>query len=213
MMRFRTGFMMLVVSGLFAGSALAQQGVFVVDGQAIGLLAQTKVQKDLKLDEGQVKKAAEASAKATAKLIEVGKKAREAEKATKGAGAEILRDSRPNIAVAYKKEIASFLKAEQLKQLRSITIKMTHWQVFNDPDLRDELKLTVEQRAKVKAILKNMQTEMLAISRAMSLPKAAQTDVAMRAKELNDRTLGEIVAILDDAQKKQWREMQDEPLK
>jgi hypothetical protein len=216
----RPWIMALVLTALIASSASAQQaakkagagpqGVFFTKGQPIGLLSNPQVQKELNLGVEQVKKAATAAESAMSRQREAAQVASKLEEATPGAFKESMDVAMFAIADDYKQELATFLRPEQLKKLREITIKRFGWAVFQDLDLRKDLKVTKEQNAKMDEILAEKQKQQGEISRRLRVPETRQ-EATKLSLELNKKTLSDLVSVLNEDQKQLWQEMQPPP--
>ena len=206
----RPWIMALALTTVLAASASAQMQTFLSNGQAIGLLTDPKNQKELNLDEEQVKKAVATTEAALKRVREMRDEARELESKTPGAGVEALAKQKGVVAADYKKAIAAILKPEQLKKLREITIRQIQHKIFEDPEVRSEFKLTQEQHAKIKEIDARFQKQMQENSRLMLNPET-RVPASLQSREISRRVKEDVLEVFTEEQKIQWEVMHGPP--
>lgn len=103
------------------------------------------------------------------------------------------------------------LTGDQLKRLRQVELQQEGTIALGQPEVGKELKLTLEQRKQFETLMKALQKEI------EPLIKEAQSggnpeEIRPRVWKLRRETEKKIEAILDDAQKKQWKEMLGTPI-
>jgi hypothetical protein len=204
--------------GGFGGGAGGFGGVgFLIRNEA--------VQKELKMDKDQADKAAEAVKKVTdkhaddfAKLRDVAQEERRAktQELTKTVNEETL------------KAVGEVLKPEQMARLKQIELQRAGFAAYTRPEVQTALKLSDEQKEKVKTISEEANKQ---IREAMGAggqggrPRgqggaggagrgqgrggfgAGNEKVTAIRKETNEK----IVAVLTDDQKKSWKELTGAP--
>jgi len=104
------------------------------------------------------------------------------------------------------KALADVLKPEQIKRLKQIQLQRQGTFAFMSPDTQMELKLTDDQKDKIKTIGDDARQEMGALFEEQD-QAARQKKMAAFQKE----TMEKITAVLTDDQKKTWKEMTGEP--
>ena len=199
---------------LMAGSASAQQGrgggfgggMGMGMGGHVNLLGNPGVQKELKLDEGQIEKATALMTETREKMMEIGSQLGDLqgpERFTK------MRELAKPIQDEALKTAGAFLKPEQLKRLHQIEIQQRGPAgALADAEIAKKLKVTAEQETKVKAIMAEMQEGMNELRAA-----AGQDRQAMMQKftALRKETNAKVVALMSEEQQKMWKEMTGEP--
>lgn len=202
---------------LMAGPASAQQGrggggfgggmgMGMGMGGHVNLLGNPGVQKELKLDEGQIEKSTELVAETREKMMALGSQIGDLqgpERMTK------MRELAKPIQDEALKTAGAFLKPEQLKRLHQIEIQQRGPSgALADAAIAKKLKVTPEQETKVKAIMAEMQEGMNELRAA-----AGQDRQAMMQKftALRKETNAKVVALMSEEQQKMWKEMTGEP--
>jgi hypothetical protein len=166
------------------------------------------VQKELKLSDEQVKKAEEAL-----------KRIREKHKTELAAARELPEDEgREKIEILTKtiikeqmKAISDILSDEQVKRLKQVSLQALGELAFNDPEIQNDLRLTDDQKQRIKKIQEDAYHERQSIRN--SEPEAAHSrGVQEKIKALNKETLKKSLDVLTDDQKKAWKDMTGMPL-
>jgi hypothetical protein len=171
------------------------------------LLSNKSVQEELKLDEKQAEGATKIAADSRAKRQEAMQGAQGLE------GQERLNkmtELMKPINEETEKAVAALLKPEQLKRYKEIELQQRGVQAFGNADLQTELKLTDEQKEKIRAIQQEY-----APGRGRGAgggggggdPAAARERMLARRKEAMDK----VMAVLNDDQKKAWNEKIGKP--
>jgi len=191
---------------LLAAPASAQQGRggFGFGGGSMILLA-PNVQKDLKLSDEQVGKIQDT-------LQEVREK-----HADDFAG---LRDLSPeerqekmsalNKTIGGELKKALALSPEQSKRFDQISLQSRGIMAFSDPAVAGKLKLTDEQKSKVREIAEASRGQRGAFNKDASQEEreAARKKFAETSKE----NMSKVLATMSDDQKKAWKELTGEPI-
>jgi Spy/CpxP family protein refolding chaperone len=187
----------LAVLALASSPALAQQrgqfggGFFV---SPLMLLGQESVQKELKLTDDQVKK-----------VQELTEKQRDAFRDFQNLDQDERRKKMQEIGQANQKAIGGILKEGQLKRLKQITWQQQGAGAFRDAEVASALKLTDEQKQKMRDIQQSAFGEMRDLGRDEEARKKRQEIL----KATNDKLL----ALLTPEQKDKLKEMTGEPFK
>jgi Spy/CpxP family protein refolding chaperone len=209
--------LLTAIAGFLTQSAFAQppergggrRGGFrggMAAGQVGMLLRNESVQKELKLDKDQVTKVNEAIEKVSqqhqgefAKLRELSSPE---ERRTKGqelgqaASADAL------------KSVSDILNKDQLARLKQIELQQSFAEAFTRTDVADALKLTDEQKTKIKTIIEDARKE---AQEARQGGGGFGQGGFQRMLEMRKQTADKAVAVLTDDQKKTWKEMTGEP--
>ncbi len=164
------------------------------------------VQQELKLDEVQKKKAEVVMNDLKAKMA--------------AQRAEILAVPQPErfkksaemaqpIVEAACKEVDGFLKPEQLKRLTQIEFQFQGFQALNDPEVKAKLKLTPQQEDEIN----QLRTEMVKTTTALARDRRDDPATAMKkAGMARQAVIDKIPSVLDENQKKVWKELAGEPI-
>jgi len=138
------------------------------------------------------------------------------------------------ITPEIRKQTEAELTADQKKRLKQIDIQMQGMTVFADPDgknafgqpysetqkatmkeVADALKLTDSQKTKIKDIASEYTKDRDAIRKDVFGDKKGfggfdpekQKDFQTKAGKLTTETMGKVAEVLDDTQKKAWKEL------
>ncbi len=196
----------LGLAALLANPAWAQGRGFGMGGMGgPGLAGNKSVQDELKVDDKQKDQIKEV----TDKLAE---KRREAQQAANDVeGAERFQKVRELMQPANdeaNKALATILKPEQLKRFKQITLQAQGAQAFASPEVQADLKLTDEQKEKIKGINDDAGQQMRDIFQNAGDDRAAARE---KIVALRKETIEKIVGALTDEQKKTWKEKTGEP--
>jgi len=175
-------------------------------GGGAGMLVGNKgVQKEIKATDEQVTKLDALAAETREKMTEARSK-------TEGLEGE----ERRNKAMEINREInagvmtslGSILKPEQTKRFEQISLQSRGIQAFADPKVAEGLKITDEQKEKLKGINES------ANEQRRELMQGFQDDregTMKKLAEFNKELMGKVAALMTDDQKKAWKEMTGEP--
>jgi Spy/CpxP family protein refolding chaperone len=195
----------LGVAVLLACPAPAQQrqrGGFGFGG--LGFLVQNEgVQKELKLDKEQIDKAKDAVQKVREKHQDEFAKLRDLGREE---AFEKMQAINKTVTQETVKALEDILKPEQLKRLKQIELQQRGYVAFSDPEVQKSLKLTDEQKGKIKTIVEDAGKEMRELFQGGDF-QAAQKKMPALRKE----TMDKVSAILKDDQKQAWKDMTGQP--
>jgi Spy/CpxP family protein refolding chaperone len=201
----RTGRLVVVLalSMMVAGTAMAQRGFGRGMGGGAQLLRRPEVQAELKLTDDQ-----------KTKVTEMLQKLRESQQAR----FQDLRDASPEerqkimteMQAEQMKQVNAILNTDQQKRFKEISLQQQGYSALAQPAVADELKLTDDQKSKLKDILQKQQESMREIFQSAGGDRAAaQEKMQTLRKETDDK----IAALLTDDQKNQWKAMLGSPFK
>jgi hypothetical protein len=199
------GFVGMALVALLAGPALAQGRGFGGMGTVSALIGNESVQKELKLDAGQVTKANDLAEKNREKFAELREQLQSVDQSERMA--KRLELMRP-INAATVKALGDFLKPEQITRLTQISYQAQGAMSFLEPDVAKKLNLTDSQKTEIQAISTDAMQEMREIF------QSAGDDREAAMKKLNEHrmaTLAKVTTKLNDEQQKTWKELTGEP--
>jgi len=213
---------------LLAGPALAQQqkgqrgqggrggfGMGMGMGGGFGFLVNNEgVQKELKLDQEQVDKLKQAVQSVMEKHADDFATLRDASpEERREKGQEIGRKVNDETLAA----VNDILKPDQLKRLKEIELQQAGTQAFARPDVEKALKLTSDQKDKIKTISEDAAKEIRASfggggggGAGAANPQAFQA-AREKMNTVRKESLERVLAVLNDDQKTSWKEMTGKP--
>jgi hypothetical protein len=188
---------------LLASPALAQRGRggFGGMGGAGMLLNVEKVQKDLKLDADTVKKAQDA-------LTKVREDNRDEFAKLRDASAEERTAILKKINEANDKALEGVLSKDQMKRLKQIERQFAGVRMFQLEEVQKALKLTDDQKGKIKEITDDLQKE----QQDLFSGGKPDADALKKFQTMQKDALANAVKILKDDQKKEYKELTGEPI-
>jgi len=188
-----------LVLTLAQGVARAQGFFGGFRGNPLMLLGQESVQKELKLNDEQVKKLDELRQKSREKFQEI------------FGGDEAERPKKmQELNEENRKAITALLSPEQSKRLKEITYQQRGGSALADPEVAKALNLSEEQQQKVKTI--NEETN--AAMRELFTPgQAPDEDARNKMNDLRKSSGEKLLALLSADQKTKWTELQGESFK
>jgi Spy/CpxP family protein refolding chaperone len=161
------------------------------------LLNSEDVQKDLKLTDEQ-----------KTKVKDFQTKRMEAMRELFSGGERPDREKMQEIRKKNQEEDAKFLKdaltADQNKRLKQIGYQTAGVMVFSNPDVQSQLKLTDEQKEKIKEIGDQMRKDMQDLRSGGGRPTPEQTK---KMEALRKEAKDKVTDVLTADQKKTWEEM------
>lgn len=174
-------------------------------GGGINLLSNKSVQKELKLTDEQIEKADKAATEMREKMMG---KFQELQDLDREERQEKMQAITKEMATETKKLTDELLKPEQAKRLGQISLQQRGTSAFADPEIQAKLKMTDEQKNKVKDLNEETMATMQELRQgfqddregAMKKIQALQAEVAAKA-----------LAMMTDEQKGLWKEMTGEP--
>lgn len=105
------------------------------------------------------------------------------------------------------KGLPDVLNPDQVKRFKQITLQTQGVRAFSDETVQKELKLTDDQKDKIKTINDDMRQEMQSVFSGGGDPQENRKKMQTLQKE----TMEKVSAVLTDDQKKTWKEMTGEP--
>ena len=105
------------------------------------------------------------------------------------------------------------LKEDQSKRLHQLALQQEGaFALFNGaPEIAKALKITDDQRKQFKAVIQDMQKKIEPLIKEVQAGGDAQ-EIRPKAMKIRKEHMGQIEALLTDAQRKQWKEMLGKPL-
>lgn len=117
----------------------------------------------------------------------------------------------------YAKEFATVLKPEQVTRLKQIQTQVGGAAAFRSPDVQDALKLTADQKEKIKEIGDEAGKEMRELFQDIGFKpgeapdKDKMAELQKKMAAVQKETMTKTVAALTDDQKKTWKDLTGEP--
>ena len=164
------------------------------------LLSNKSVQKELKVSDEQVEKLNTLATETMAKN-------RERFQGLQDATPEERQSKMREAQAELTKSLDGVLKPEQVKRFNQIELQVGGLMVFNQPRVAEALKVTDEQKEKIRGIAEEARG-------AMPSREDAQADPAAAMKKRTEITKGateKVMALMTEDQKKEWKELTGEP--
>ncbi len=194
--------------GLMSAPALAQGGRGGAGGFGAGpgmLLSNKGVQEELKASDEQVKKLDTLAEETRSKNRENMAKLKDA---TKEERREKMQALGAETNAEINKSLADILKPEQVKRFHQIQLQASGMNAFSTPRVQKALKLTDDQKTKIREITEDTQRETReAFTSAGDDRQAAMTKIT----ELRKDAMTKVNALLTDDQKSSWKELTGDP--
>jgi Spy/CpxP family protein refolding chaperone len=205
MVRFGKVALALAISVYAVNSAVAQRpggGGGMGRGGIAGQLAENKqLQDELKLDKEQIDKIKTALGKVREDMKDDLAKLRE-----EGTSREDRQAIGKKLAEATNKALADVLKPEQTKRLQQIENQMMGLRLFSQEKVQSALKLTDEQKDKIKAIGEENQKKMAELREGGFNPENLK-----KMTELRKESMAAAVKLLNEEQKKTYEDLVGKP--
>jgi len=169
------------------------------------LVANSGVQKELKLDDQQVEKAKKVAEEMRGKMRESFQALQgldDAERRTK------MQEMQRTMQAESLKAIGEILKPEQLARLKQISYQQRGITAFSDPEVQKKLNLTDAQKADIDKMTEEFRTESREIFQQNQDDRAA---AMKKVQELSKETLAKAEAKLNDEQQKSWKALLGAP--
>lgn len=168
------------------------------------LLQNAGVRKELKLTDEQAEKAKQLAQKVLDKYRNKNaENDKDQEEATKK-----IREIDKIIAEETIKELAGVLQPEQIKRLDQIALQQRGIQAFQEVRVEKALKLTAEQKNKIKTLNADATKEMRELFQSVN---GDFQEAMKKIHALRKANLDKAAAVLTDDQKKIWKEMTGAP--
>jgi hypothetical protein len=209
MKKLRVYILVFVIIALAAPSMLAQQrqqrqrqrgaGGGGAGRDLVSLMTQKSVQDELKLSEEQVKK-----------ITELAQSRRGSGRGARNLSQEEQQKRLAEATQANEKALAEILSADQLGRTKQIALQLRGAQAFSDPEVATALKLTDEQKAKIKTIQDDARQES---SRLFQRGAANQDELRKKREAFNKETTERLVSLLTAEQKATWKDLTGDAFK
>jgi Spy/CpxP family protein refolding chaperone len=160
------------------------------------LLSQESVQKELQLSDDQV-----------AKVKDLEQKQREAFRGLRDLSREERQKKTEEQAKATRKAVSDVLKAEQQKRLEQISLQLAGARALSRSEVADTLKLTSEQKDKIKTIQEEARKE------RAGLRGNNNEDARKKSAEIRKSSDEKVMNVLTTEQKSKLKELSGEPFK
>lgn len=175
-------------------------------GGAAQLLQTPEVQKELKLDAAQIDLLNQLN-------TELREKGRTVFQSSQGLAPEERDRKFAEFRVESEKKIGEILDAKQKARLHQLELQQSGMRGLSRPDVQDELKLSADQRAKIKTAVDSEREEMRKAFEGFrgggqNMTQEQRQEAFRKFGEVRTATEGKLSAILTDAQKKQYQSMQ-----
>jgi hypothetical protein len=218
MRKLYTGLLALAVVVWVAAPAQAQRqqgqggrGGFTQMSGYSALLTNESVQKELRLDEGQVAKVKDAVKTVTDKYKDETAKVRELqgdERRTK------QQELTKEVTADTLKAIGEILKPDQLQRLDQIRLQASGYRAFSRPEVQSALKLTDEQKENIKTITDDAAKALQALGgggQGSGRRRNQGGQGNSQRTAIQKETMDKIGSVLTDPQKKTWKDMTGDP--
>ena len=175
-------------------------------GGASQLLQITEVQKELKLDDAQIDLLKQLN-------MELRDKGQSLFQSAQNLAPEERDKKFAEFRVESEKKIGEILDAKQKARLRQLELQQSGMRGLSRTDVQDELKLTPDQRAKIKAAVDSERDEMRKAfegfrAGGQNMTQEQRQEAFKKFGEVRTATDGKLGVVLTDAQKKQYQTMQ-----
>jgi Spy/CpxP family protein refolding chaperone len=197
--------LLLAVCLLVVGPAVAQPPGGGRGGNILGMLADNKqLQDELKLTADQIEKIKAAMEKVRADLKDdFAKLGRDS-----GASREERMEAGKKVREATEKALADILKPDQTKRIEQIHLQMAGIRMYTEKKVQDALKLTDEQKEKIKTIADDTEKKGRELFEAAGDDRRAAFE---KIQALRKEAMESITKTLTDEQKKAVKDLTGEP--
>jgi Spy/CpxP family protein refolding chaperone len=221
----------VLVAGMAGLTALAQRGGGfgggMFGGGPLGLLRAKSVQSDLNITEEQAGKLKDWAKDYAGSMRE--KMQEKLKDIPRDQFREKIGEVMAEINKETYKELGTVLKPEQVKRLKQIDIQAAGARAFSMPDVQSALKLTADQKDKIKDVEQSAAKEGRDLREEYGLGfggrggkgggKGKRTrpdpekmkEFQKKSEAINKDTTSKVMAVLTDDQKKEWKELTGKP--
>jgi hypothetical protein len=206
--------MVLGVAVLLAVPALAQQrqgqqgrGGGGFGGGLAGLIENVGVQQELNLDNEQVGKAKAAVDKIREKHSDDRAKLQDLSQEERREKSRAINQA---VSEETMKAVEDVLKPEQIKRFKQIELQRRGAEAFTEPEVQKALKLTGEQKEKIKTIAADAAQERRELFQGGGANRGSE-EAQKKMTALRKATVEKVSAVLTDDQKQTWKEMIGQP--
>lgn len=205
MTTFAKAFLTVGLVAIAAGPASAQQGRGGMGGGGAMLLVNKGVQKELKLNDEQTEKVETFAREWGAKMREEYQGLNDLSEDERRTKMQELNKGR---AEALHKGLAEIMKPEQHKRFEQIDLQVSGSNAFATPKVVEGLKITDEQRAKIRQVNEDLRQTMAdAREDFQNDREGAMKQIAEGRKAAIEK----VMALMTEEQKSSWKEMTGEP--
>jgi Spy/CpxP family protein refolding chaperone len=166
---------------------------------ALLLLNRKAVREDLKLTDEQAQRVHEALIKQITAFVDA---------------SDVPREERAARLTALRQEsaqaAAGILTPEQAARFKQIRLQVQGARAFFVPETAQALSISAEQQQKMRAIVTAAHQEM---ARVFAEHQAMPEEVHKALAEMGQRTRTQVMEVLTETQKAQWKEMTGEPIR
>jgi hypothetical protein len=110
-----------------------------------------------------------------------------------------------------KKALADALSPEQLKRLKQIQLQQRGLRAFQDPEVQTALKMTDDQKEKVKTIAEDSDKDRRELFKGAVGGGGNREEMMKKITAYNKEVMDKTTAVLSEDQKKTWKDMVGEP--
>jgi hypothetical protein len=211
----RFGYLVLAVgTTIWWTSAIHGQfflGTGALRGGPVTLVQDKEVQKELKLSPEQVQKVETIFAQVRREVRQQIEDAERPDQATPD-DREKRVERRERIMTAVMGQatrmVAQVLTSAQIKRLNQILVQRQGAQAFMDPKVQELLRLTADQKAKLKAItdeaVQNMRND-------FRIPQGDVDEMRKKGMRRREETMGKALAVLSADQRETWNDLKGVP--
>jgi len=196
------------LAACFTNTAHAQGGrggMGMMGGpNAVQLLTNKGVQKELKLTDEQIEKAEKASTELGEKMQERRQDLQNVDQAER---MEKMQAMMAEMRTEAKKSANEILKDDQKKRFEQIAYQAQGVGAYADPEVQAKLKMTDEQKSKVKDAMDESMQQMRS---AFQDNQGDREAMQKRMTEIRTEMTNKVTALLTDDQKKMWKDMTGE---
>ena len=199
------GLIVLAASPAFAQRP-AGPGGFGPPGMGQGptaamLLANDKVQQELKITDDQKAAIKKATDEVSAKYKD------DMDKARADMDRQKMGELRKAMSEDTEKAVLAILKPDQSKRLKQIEVQAAGLGAFSKDDVQTALKVTDAQKKDIKDATDDMQKDIRELFQNAQGDRDKMAEAQKKVQSLREETLDSIVKNLTDDQKKTWKEL------
>jgi len=174
-------------------------------GGAAGLLSNKGVQEEIKATSSQAEKLDSFAQNLREKQREQFQKLQDLSQEDRR---EKMQELTRNANAEVRKGVADILKPEQVKRFEQIQLQQAGVAAFATPRVQEDLKLTDDQKAKVRQINEDLAAS---VREAMQGGQSDRAAAMQKVTELRKQGLEKVTAMLSDDQKSSWKELIGSP--
>lgn len=205
MTTFAKAFLTVGMLAIAAGPASAQQGRGGMGGGGAMLLVNKGVQKELKLNDEQTEKVETFAREWGAKMREEYQGLNDLSEDERRTKMQELNKGR---AEALHKGLAEIMKPEQHKRFEQIDLQVSGSNAFATPKVVEGLKITDEQRAKIRQVNEDLRQTMADAREDFQNDREGAMKQMLEGRKAASE---KVMAMLTEEQKSSWKEMVGEP--